>query len=717
MKKLLNYGYVAIFLLLLIVPLIRTNTREDVKSELDNRVLVEFPEIGEDGFEAGIENYLQDRIGLRNRMVTGYQILNDRLAGELTHPNYTYGQDGYMFFKMHDNIEFGAYHQTFAEAVVKMSEYCKARGVPFYFMFEPEKISVYRDYLPAGVNYNDEWVDTLLSTLEEHGVTVINNKELLVEKSKEEQVFNRQYDAGHWNDLGCFYGTNNLWEKVHEDFPAVNEYSLDDFEVEIKDKHYLKASRFLVQEKVSTFTLKARWRDITDDYSDIEQDSRYRFFCYYVNRSKKAQKYPKMLVFHGSYYNRSPQFFIGRAKEYIGVHDYQNVLNLDYYFNLFQPEMVVFEAAEYTLSDGYFDSKTMSGIDYNPVLSKEAKDVVSVANDRVYIIPRDTFDTVYYDRDVPEAHYSYIQSDNLIYDLSPDANGVLRADVPHGSVGNKAALVYSDYLDDTYIINAEVRNAQSFAKEQSLSDGVTLEDGQYVFKTTRRGNRFSQMDIQLFDGISGEYLYTIYEQKKPGSYCFTWIHTKNDGWYKIRLKANSNLQDERIDSLAYLIKGEKYHISFNIVSFDAKHIRIKDYKCYGPCTWIINGGDNIFGSRTELSAGCREEDGKYIMSSSMEENRFSAVVFQVFDSDGRFIENINSLAGIGGVYGIYENRLSDGNYTFVIRGNSNKADETITSTAELATGDMVKYEYNVESSDEKELIVSGINVVKLVKAE
>ena len=33
--------------------------------------------------------------------------------------------------------------------------------------------------------------------------------------------------------------------------------------------------------------------------------------------------------------------------EYIHVHNYENVLNFAYYFNIFQPECVVVEAAEY----------------------------------------------------------------------------------------------------------------------------------------------------------------------------------------------------------------------------------------------------------------------------------------------------------------------------------------------------------------------------------
>ncbi|MEI3142028.1 MAG: hypothetical protein V8S77_01985 [Oscillospiraceae bacterium] len=34
-------------------------------------------------------------------------------------------------------------------------------------------------------------------------------------------MFNRQYDAGHWNELGCFYGTKHLLARIHEDIPEV----------------------------------------------------------------------------------------------------------------------------------------------------------------------------------------------------------------------------------------------------------------------------------------------------------------------------------------------------------------------------------------------------------------------------------------------------------------------------------------------------------------
>ena len=140
MRK-LKLIYLVLFLGVLFVPLAFINTEENVQSQLDNRELVEFPDKDDTGYEKTIEKYLQDRIGFRDTIVTGYQLFNSAIGKELTQ-TYTNGQDGYVFFHMHNNIPYGDYHKTFAEAVLKMQEYCESRGSKFYFLFNPEKISV-----------------------------------------------------------------------------------------------------------------------------------------------------------------------------------------------------------------------------------------------------------------------------------------------------------------------------------------------------------------------------------------------------------------------------------------------------------------------------------------------------------------------------------------------------------------------------------------------
>ena len=115
------------------VPALTINTRKNVVSDTDNRELNEFPTI-DINFSSNLENYLQDRIGFRDQMLTAYQVINDRFAHELVHPGYTYGKEGYVFFKMHENVVFDEYHKTFAEAVLKMQQYCELRRKKFYFI-------------------------------------------------------------------------------------------------------------------------------------------------------------------------------------------------------------------------------------------------------------------------------------------------------------------------------------------------------------------------------------------------------------------------------------------------------------------------------------------------------------------------------------------------------------------------------------------------------
>ena len=457
MKTVWKYSYLLLFLAMLIVPLALINTQPDYISETDNRELTDIADFSELGITGGVRNYLQDRIGFRDEMLTGYQVINTAVSGELIHPIYTYGKDGYVFFKMHNNNSYNGYHKIFANAVLKMREYCGSRGVPFYFVFNPEKISVYRDYLPSGVNYTDEWVDHFLASLEENGVTVVDNRKLLSDLSKTEQVFNRQYDAGHWNDLGCYYGTNNLWRAMQEYFPETGEYTQDDFEISTKTGTYLANSRFPVNETIPDYRLKASWQELTDQYEGIRLDSRYRYFQYCRNQEENAGQYPKIMVFQGSYYNSRYQFLIGRASDYIGIHDYQNVLNLDYYFNIFQPDAVVFEVAEYTFSSDYFDWINMGSIDYHPelIIADPEYSTRLTQNATIRLTQRNGFDSVFLDAsflagELPTSGYAYLTDGDSCYDLFPDQEGGYSADIPGGAVSGEMMFYFLDKEGNEY---------------------------------------------------------------------------------------------------------------------------------------------------------------------------------------------------------------------------------------------------------------------------
>ena len=343
MKK-LQIVFIALLFVLLALPLAFFNWEENVVSEIDNRQLTNNPfgpnaEPGAD-LTASLESYVQDRIGFRDEMILGYTLLNDQLFHKMIHPLYEYGKDGYVFFKQKQNVQFGDYHIAFAEMLAEIQDYCQARDVPFLFVLNPEKTAVYPDKLRDGIHYDRSWVQQFEQKLDELGVNYIDNTQLLQDRrAGGEQVFNKVYNAGHWNDLGAFYGVNNILESLSGFFPSIQPNELSDFAVTETLQETLLSSQFPIHEYEPTF-------------------------------GRLCAGAPKTLVFQGSYMNEMGFKFLQTGLgEYIYVHDYENLMDFDYYFNIFQPECVVVEVAEYTVNSGYFNAERVENFSLNSVLT------------------------------------------------------------------------------------------------------------------------------------------------------------------------------------------------------------------------------------------------------------------------------------------------------------------------------------------------------------
>lgn len=357
MKK-LKLILVIVFLILLATPAVFLNNKTNVVSVIDNRKLKEFPELNT-SFLSNLNGYLSDRFGGRTQAIKTYTAMMDKLFGILVHPTYIYGKEGHVFFYMWNEEKYGDYHEKFVQSLSSINQYLSDKDVKFYVMVEPEKKSVYTQYLPDGINYNRNMILKFEENLEKNNVEVIDNTELLIEKSKEEAVYDLKYDAGHWNDLGAFYSINNLLGVVKEDFPQVNLLSKDDFDITSKVQTKLKVSDFDIYDVSPVFTLKndSQYEEISSQYSDLKLDRNYTTFSYY--RNKENSDLPKAIVFQGSYLNGREQFLKSRFSEYIAIHNYQNIFNIDEYVDQFNPDLVIFEFAEYTLSETYFSIENM----------------------------------------------------------------------------------------------------------------------------------------------------------------------------------------------------------------------------------------------------------------------------------------------------------------------------------------------------------------------
>lgn len=420
---------IVLFFIVLAVPLVTFNWKENVISEIDNRQLTNNPfgpnyvDNGE-SLSTALVNYVQDRIGLRDTMIQAYTILNDRLFGELVHPSYTYGKEGHVFLDIEPNVIYGEYHVEFANMLEKIQTYCQERNVPFVFVFEPAKTTVLQDKLPQGVNYNSDWTDEFFKELERRNINYVDNTILLEEKEQEgECVFNQKYDAGHWNDLGAFYGVNNILQNLKDQsVSGIHLNEKDEFTVTETLQKTLKESAFPIHEYVPEFLLKQEASELTSSYiGEVEMDEQNREFRYYVNSERRKEGSPKALVFQGSYMNEMGYKFLENSfGEYIVVHNYQNTMDFDYYFNIFQPECVILEVAEYTFTEDFFRYADMKNMELNPLLSS-FDDMPEREYERseceFHVEQGETLTKISISGLGKDTEYGYLEIDGKIYDL------------------------------------------------------------------------------------------------------------------------------------------------------------------------------------------------------------------------------------------------------------------------------------------------------------
>ena len=393
--KILRTLTVILFLLVLLIPVFMFNFEEDAISEIDNRQLQANPflpeELSQGDLTENIENYVNDRIGLRDEMILGYTVLNDRIFGKMVHPIYSYGKEGYVFAGGLESVEYGEYHEVFAEMIKEIQDYCQERSVPFVFVFEPAKPAVLEEYIHDGINYDRSWVEKFFEKLDELGVSYVDNTTVLREKTDEgEKVFNQKYDANHWNALGAFYGTEQVLNALSQQIDGIHITSTSELEIDEQLQTSLLVSEFPINEKVPVINIEnLNYMSIGNEFSsELYLDDNYRAFDYLQNPTRKSEGAPKALVFQGSYMNNYGRpFFANAFSEYIYIHDYQNVINFQYYFNIFKPDCVVFEVAEYTLNNVYFDFERMKAMDLNENLDTMMAKAKEISEE--YLVPED----------------------------------------------------------------------------------------------------------------------------------------------------------------------------------------------------------------------------------------------------------------------------------------------------------------------------------------
>ena len=372
--------YITSFFLILLLPLFLMNLKKDQVSEIDNRMLTELTGIKARNWAEvrttmwNVEDYLKDRVGLRSVMIDVNEIIYDKVFGISVHPLFDHGKNGHIFPKFgKEATDYDSYLPIYADFIKKMQDYCQARGASFCFALNPSKTILYRQFLPNGISYQFLGYKALLGYLSERNIRYVDLAEQLLKVKDLLQlpVCDVKFDVLHWNAHGAFYGLSAILDEMSKDYPSLSNLNRDDFNFIYNHQISLQGSRYSIDEDTPSYTPKTLHSvNISNDWGEeVRVSEVLPGFVHYKNFKNPSA--PKIFIFHGSHLNvdNATTYIADQFSEAVFVCSYGVISNLPYYFNLFQPDIVLYEVADRTINRAYLNMPSLESTVLPPAIT------------------------------------------------------------------------------------------------------------------------------------------------------------------------------------------------------------------------------------------------------------------------------------------------------------------------------------------------------------
>lgn len=119
--------FLVIILILIMVHIITFNFENNVVSNIDNRMLTELSNFKLET----VNNYVNDRIGFREKAIDIYNKMNEKIFNVSTNPQLMIGKDGNIYPAVNSIPNYNDYHEYFLKTIKNMQDYCEERGMSF----------------------------------------------------------------------------------------------------------------------------------------------------------------------------------------------------------------------------------------------------------------------------------------------------------------------------------------------------------------------------------------------------------------------------------------------------------------------------------------------------------------------------------------------------------------------------------------------------------
>jgi hypothetical protein len=232
---------VALFVASLVAPsidhLVRPPEARSVRRE--NRLAGDFPAhvtgfTTLSRFPSDFQRWFDDRLGLRDVMLKGYQAVRLFVFPTEPSPTMVIGYDGWLFFGSDNSVNVHRGLAPFAEADLETwrralelrRDWLKARGVEYVFAIAPNKQSIYPELWPASLNaIGPTRMDQLARWMQQHSdLTFVDLRPAVTAEKAHDTRDDFTYSelGSHWTSRGAMAGWNAIVVAMQSKFPTVS---------------------------------------------------------------------------------------------------------------------------------------------------------------------------------------------------------------------------------------------------------------------------------------------------------------------------------------------------------------------------------------------------------------------------------------------------------------------------------------------------------------
>jgi len=360
----LNCAFIAVFMAMLMLPLVFVDLASDRISVQENRMLANPPTLTDmksrpDIFIRSFDDWFKDSTGFRERLIMFYNIMNNNpwyigICYTDGQSFYLNGEEGHVYTSSNLMLSKFRGRQVFsddqlANMAVKLEEvktYLDRKGIPMLVMFCADKESIYPEFYPKSIKRGPEPIqlDIITEYLQQNtSIDVFNIRQALLAERNNYLLYPRLDDRVHaprdwlhYNEIGAFFAYHELMRHINVYFPEIIPYELDDVDINYD------------WNGTPGVSLKARpvHRQLDSSFFDNVNIDR-PFTLHNEAYENENSDLPVILFMRDSY---TYQYFFGayfpsHFGKAIFIH-YENIEHFEEYIDIFKPDIVVFESAE-----------------------------------------------------------------------------------------------------------------------------------------------------------------------------------------------------------------------------------------------------------------------------------------------------------------------------------------------------------------------------------